>query len=583
MVKLTINGIEVEAGPEATVLEAARKAHVHIPTLCSYEGIHNVGSCRMCVVEIEGARTLQASCTLPVREGMKVRTNTPKVRDARKMILQFILSEHPEDCQTCSKNQLCELQRLAHELGVRDVPFERTKLEKMNHIDSPYVTRDLNYCILCGRCARVCSDVQAVHAIDYAFRGYGSEVNAPYDEDLANTKCVSCGQCVIACPTAALSEQSHVKRVWNDISSKKMPVVQFAPAVRAAIGEEFGLKPGEITTGRLVAALRRLGFKKVFDTNFAADLTIIEEGNEFIGRVKEGRLPMFTSCCPGWINYAELLHPEALPMLSTCKSPHEMLGALVKSYLAGKEGVDPADISVTSVMPCVAKKQEADRTQLGKDGRPDVDNVLTTRELALMIREAGVDFKSLDDEEADAPLGIYSGAAAIFGASGGVMEAALRTVYETLTGQELSNIDFKAVRGLSGVKEATVEIQGRKYSVAVVNGLANAEKILSDIASGSKKYDFVEVMACPGGCIGGGGQPVTNDKSDRMQKLRDRAASLYSLDERLTIRKSHKNPAILALYEEFLGEPLGHKNHELLHTRYAARKKGSDEPSTCCG
>jgi len=336
------------------------------------------------------------------------------------------------------------------------------------------------------------------------------------------------------------------------------------------------LKPGEITTGRLVAALRRLGFKRVFDTNFTADLTIIEEGNEFIGRVKEGRLPMFTSCCPGWSNYAELLHPEALPMLSTCKSPHEMLGALAKSYFAEKEGIDPADISVTSVMPCVAKKQESDRKQLGKDGHPDVDHVLTTRELALMIREAGIDFKSLDDEDADAPLGIYSGAAAIFGASGGVMEAALRTVYEVLTGEELAKIDFTAVRGLQGVKEATVEIKGRKYSVAVVNGLANADKLLADIASGAKKYDFVEVMACPGGCIGGGGQPVTNDKSDRMQRLRERAESLYTLDERLTYRKSHKNPAILALYEEYLGEPLGHKSHELLHTHYGARKQGSD-------
>ena len=576
MVKLTINDIAVETGTEETVLEAARKAHVHIPTLCSYEGIHNIGACRICVVEVEGMKTLQASCTLPVREGMKVRTNTPKIREARKTILEFILSEHPEDCQTCSKNQNCELQRLAHELGVREIPFERTKLNKTNHSASPYITRDLNYCILCGRCVRVCGDIQAVHAIDYAFRGYGSEVNAPYDEDLSNTKCASCGQCVIACPTAALSEQIHIRQVWEDISEKTMPVVQFAPAIRAAIGEEFGLKPGEITTGRIVAALRRLGFKRVFDTNFAADLTIIEEGNEFLERAKQGCLPLFTSCCPSWINYAELFHPEVLPMISTCKSPHQMLGSLAKTYFAEKVGVKPEEISVTSIMPCIAKKQEIHRPQLTKDGYQDVDNVLTTREFALMILEAGIDFKSLEDEKADPSLGIYSGAAAIFGASGGVMEAALRTVYDTLTGQELQHIDFMAVRGLAGVKEATIEIQGKKYSVAVVNGLANAKKIIEDITTGKKYYDFVEVMACPGGCINGGGQPVTNDKSDRMQRVKDRASSLYSLDERLIYRKSHKNPAILALYEEYLGKPLGHKSHELLHTSYKARKNGSE-------
>ena len=521
-------------------------------------------------------RTLQASCTLPVREGMKVRTNTPKIREARKTILELILSEHPEDCQTCSKNQNCELQRLAHELGVREMPFERTKLNKTKYSASPFITRDLNYCILCGRCVRICSDIQAVHAIDYAFRGYDSEVNAPYDEDLLYTKCVNCGQCVIACPTAALSEQIHVRQVWEDISNKTMPVVQFAPAIRASIGEEFGLKPGEITTGRIVAALRRLGFKRVFDTNFAADLTIIEEGNEFIERVKQGRLPMFTSCCPGWINYAELFHPEVLPMISTCKSPHQMLGSLAKTYFADKVGVKPEEISVTSIMPCIAKKQEILRPQLTKDGYQDVDNVLTTREFASMIREAGIDFKSLDDEKADPPLGIYSGAAAIFGASGGVMEAALRTVYETLTGQNLPHIDFMAVRGLAGVKEAKIEIQGKKYSVAVVNGLANADKIIEDILAGKKCYDFVEVMACPGGCINGGGQPISNDKSDRMKRIKDRTSALYSLDEHLIYRKSHKNPAIQTLYEEYLGKPLGHKSHELLHTSYKARKNGSE-------
>jgi iron-only hydrogenase group A len=375
----------------------------------------------------------------------------------------------------------------------------------------------------------------------------------------------------LACPVGALSERLSIKEVWDDLSSNKLTVVQFAPSVRAAIGEEFGLKAGELTTGRLIAALRRLGFKKVFDTNFGADLTIIEEGHELLERIKKGDLPMFTSCCPGWVNFAELFYPDILPRLSTCKSPHEMLGALTKSYYADKIGVDRANISMTSIMPCVAKKQECDRPQLAADNIKDVDHVLTTRELAQMIKEAGIDFKSLSDEEHDAPLGLYTGAAAIFGASGGVMEAALRTVYEMATGEELSNLDFKAVRGLEGVKEASISILDKTFNVAVASGLGNARKLIEEVLSGKKNYHFVEIMACPGGCIGGGGQPILNNKIDRLERIKERAESLYALDRQTILRKSHQNPAIVSLYKEYLEEPLGHKSHQLLHTTYQPR------------
>jgi len=572
MVKITINKVEIEVPENSTVLDAAKAARVHIPTLCTYPGVSNIGACRLCIVEVEGMKDLPASCTLPVKEGMKVLTNTPKVREARKAILQLILSEHPADCQTCTKNQRCELQRLTFELGVRELPYEHTIRNKSVHKSSPYIIRDMNYCILCGRCTRVCSEIQGVNAIDYAFRGYNSEVNVPYDEDLATTKCVSCAQCVLSCPTGALYEKSNIDDVWRILNSDKLKVVQFAPAIRVAIGEEFGLRAGELTTGKIVSALKRLGFNKVFDTNFAADLTIMEEGSEFLERATKGDLPMFTSCCPAWINYAELFYPKLLSRLSSCKSPHEMLGALVKSYYAEKIGVEPSNISVVSIMPCVAKKQEIDRAQLSRDGRPDVDVVLTTRELASMIKEAGIDFQSLEDQEQDEPLGLYTGSAAIFGASGGVMEAALRSVYKLVTNQELENIDFVGIRGLQGVKEASVKIADKTYNVAVVNGLSNAQQLIDDILLGKRNYHFVEVMACPGGCIGGGGQPIANDKTDRFDRLRERINALYALDQSLELRRSHQHPAVLKLYEEFLGKPLGHRSHELLHTSYQPRQ-----------
>ncbi|WP_027364046.1 NADH-dependent [FeFe] hydrogenase, group A6 [Desulfotruncus alcoholivorax] len=569
-VSLTIDGIEVQAAPGTSVLEAAKKAGIKIPTLCYLEEINEIGACRICLVEVQGARTLQASCVTPVAPGMVVRTNTPAVRHARKLNLELIMSNHPQECLTCPRSTNCELQQLASELGITEIRFSGANPSYEPDLSSASLVRDPRKCILCRRCVSVCEKVQQVSAIAPQERGFNTIVAPAFLEPLGDTACVNCGQCALVCPTAAIHEKDQTAEVWAALSDpRKHVVVQTAPAVRVSIGEMFGLEPGSVVTGQMVAALRKLGFDKVFDTDFTADLTIMEEGSELLQRIQNGgRLPLITSCSPGWIKFIEHFYPRLLPHLSTCKSPQQMFGALAKTYYAEKSGIDPADIFVVSIMPCTAKKFEAGRQGMNGSGYQDVDVVLTTRELGRMLKEAGIDFNSLTEEEYDHPLGISTGAGVIFGSTGGVMEAALRTAYELVTGRTLPTLDFKEVRGLAGIKEASVDLNGTVLNVAVANGLANAREMMDRVKNG-KRYHFIEIMCCPGGCIGGGGQPIPTNKEIRTK----RAAGIYSADESMPLRKSHENPAVQALYKEFLGEPLGHKSHELLHTRYTARGK----------
>lgn len=586
MVTLTINNKKISVEEGSTILEAAKENNILIPHFCYLEGVHQVGSCRICVVEVEGAKTLQASCVTAVREGMVVRTNTEKVKKARKLLYELMLSDHPRNCLSCSRNQNCEFQKLGELMQINEFRFEGEKSKTFIDYSSPSIVRDSSKCILCRRCITICNHVQGVGILNVQKRGFKSVIGPADELPLNSVNCAYCGQCTTVCPVGALQEKDSTQTVWDALfDPNKRVVIQTAPAIRAALGEEFGMAPGTLVTGKMVSALREMGFDDVFDTNFTADLTILEEGNELLRRIEaafkgeNAVLPMITSCSPGWIKYVEHMFPEELDHLSTCKSPHMMLGALTKSYYADKLGIDPKNIFVVSVMPCTAKKFEITRPEMKNNGVPNVDAVLTTRELARMIKDAGIDFESLGESTFDNPLGLSTGAADIFGVTGGVMEAALRTVYEVITGRELpfAGLHVKPIVGLEQVKTAEIKIEDpvEKYryldgvvlKIAVTSGLSGARELMDQIAGGESPYHFIEVMGCPGGCISGGGQPRPTNKNIREQRLK----AIYREDEGKPLRKSHENPFVLKLYEEFLKEPLGHKSHELLHTHYTKR------------
>lgn len=576
LITLTIDDQEVKAPKGTTILQAAKQASIDIPTLCFLKDINEVGDCRMCIVEVEGRRGFATSCIQTIEEGMVVHTHTPNVLEARHVILDLIISNHSKDCLTCTRSGNCELQSLAVKFNVLNVEFEgeRTK-HKIDDL-SPSIVRDFNKCILCRRCVAACKNVQEIGAIDCINRGFESCISTVGDHSLNDVNCTFCGQCIQACPTGALHEKETIDDVWIKLKDPDTYViVQTAPAVRAALGEEFGMPIGTNVTGKMVTALKRLGFDKVFDTNTGADFTIMEEANEFIERFQTNdTLPMITSCSPGWVKYIEMNYPELLPHLSSCKSPHQMFGAILKTYYARKEGIDSNKIYVVSVMPCIAKKFERTRAEMKNEGFYDVDNVITTRELSRMIKQANIEFEKLEDDTFDNPMGEATGAAAIFGTSGGVMEAALRTAQDTLTGKNLEKIDFEQVRGGEGIKKATVNIAGREIKVVVASGLANAKKILKEVKNGEADYQFVEIMACPGGCIMGGGQPIKSSKIRSEVDVRKlRADCLHSIDEKSTIRKSHENPFVKQVYKEFLEKTGSYRAHKLLHTHYVEREK----------
>ncbi|MEE1085559.1 MAG: NADH-dependent [FeFe] hydrogenase, group A6 [Schaedlerella sp.] len=574
-VNLKINGINVTAPAGSTILEAAHLAGIKIPTLCYLKDINEIGACRMCVVEVKGARNLCAACVQPINEGMEVLTNTPKLIESRKRTLELTLSNHEKKCLSCVRSGNCELQQLCQEYGVEEDHFEGI----VNHYEldtsAVHMVRDNNKCILCRRCSAVCEKVQTAGVIGANERGFATFIGSAFDMGLGETSCVNCGQCIAVCPTGALYEKDSTAAVMEAIADPtKHVVVEPAPAVRAALGEEFGYPMGTDVEGKLAAALRRIGFDKVFDTNFSADLTIMEEAHEFLDRVQNGGvLPLMTSCSPGWIKYCEHYYPDLIDHLSSCKSPQQMFGAVTKTYYAEKMGLDPKDIVCVSVMPCTAKKFEIGRDDQDAAGVPDVDISITTRELARLIRKLGIDFRALPDEGFDDPLGEGTGAAVIFGATGGVMEAALRTAVETLTGEELADVEFAEVRGTEGIKEATYNVAGMDVKVAVASGLANAKVIMDKVRAGEADYHFIEIMACPGGCVNGGGQPQVHADVRNFEDIRAlRAKALYSNDAAKAVRKSHENESVKKLYEEYLGAPGSHKAHEILHTTYVKRK-----------
>ena len=576
MVNLTIDNQKVTVPKGTTILEAAKTAGIDIPTLCFLKDINEVGDCRMCIVEVEGRRGFATSCIQTVEEGMVVHTHTQNVLEARHVILDLIISNHAKDCLTCTRSGNCELQALATKFNVLNIEFEGERTEHKIDDLSPSIVRDFNKCILCRRCVAACKNVQKIGAIDCINRGFESCISTVGDHSLNDVNCTFCGQCIEACPTGALHEKETINDVWVKLKDPETTViVQTAPAVRVALGEEFGMPIGTNVVGKMVTALKRLGFDKVFDTNTGADLTIMEEANEFIERfTKNDNLPMITSCSPGWVKYIEMNYPELLPHLSSCKSPHEMFGAILKTYYANREGLDPEKIYVVSVMPCIAKKFERQRPEMKEDNLYDVDNVITTRELARMIKQANIEFEKLEDSNFDTPMGEASGAGAIFGTTGGVMEAALRTAQDTLTGKDLPKIDFEQVRGGEGIKRATINIAGKDINVVAASGLANAKTILEEIKSGKANYQFVEIMACPGGCIMGGGQPIKSSKVRAEVDVRKlRADALYSIDERSIVRKSHENPVMKKLYKDFLEKPGSEIAEKLLHTTYTKREK----------
>ncbi|MEG0842796.1 MAG: NADH-dependent [FeFe] hydrogenase, group A6 [Romboutsia sp.] len=585
LVNLTINGIPISVESETTILEAAKKLNIKVPSLCLMNmdeiSMHNkCASCRVCMVDTK--RGLVPSCATNVREGLEVQTNTPRAIKARKAVVELLLSDHPTDCLVCERNGNCELQEIAQDLGIREIKYKGVQTNLGIDSSSKSIVKNHDKCILCRRCETMCNEIQQVGVLSGVNRGFETMVSTFFNDPMASTECTFCGQCIAVCPTGALTEVNNISKVWDALDKKnKTTVVQVAPAVRVAIGEEFGLEPGTISTGKMVAALRLLGFKYVFDTNFAADLTIMEEATEFISRLKSGEnLPILTSCCPAWVGFIEHTYPELLNLTSTCKSPQGMFGSIAKNYFASKVlNIKPSELCVVSIMPCIAKKYECSREELSNEGILDNDVVITTRELAKMIKEAGIDFLSLKDEDFDNPLGKSTGAADIFGATGGVLEAALRTSYEIITGETLETVEFNAVRGFEGIKEATIDVGGTLVNVCVASSLGNARKVMDEVEARNSKYHIIEVMACPGGCVAGGGQPYHKGEYEIVKK---RAAGLYNIDSNKSLRKSHENPEIIDLYKNFLGEPGGHDAHNLLHTHYFDRSNVYDNNECKC-